>query len=550
MHSAELLELLLTRRNITSEEKDIFLKPSYERGLHDPYLMRDMERAVVRIYEAVEAKEKIVIYCDYDCDGIPAAVIMHDFFKKIGYENFSIYIPDRHDEGYGLHALAVEGFITEGVKLLITIDLGISAVKEVATAEASGMNVIILDHHLPKTDLPRAYAILNPKREGDTYPFKELCGAGIAFKLVQGLITKYGEYWKISRGWEKWLLDMAGLATLSDMVELRGENRVLAYYGLLVLKQSRRPGLMQLFHTLKIDARHLTEDDMTFMISPRLNAASRMDSPMRAFELLSESDVKKAGALATHLGKINDERKVLVAGIMKEAYKHLEKRELKEVIVIGNPSWRVGVLGLVASKISEEYTRPVFAWGREGTNGGSVIKGSCRSDGSASVVALMSATTDMFLEFGGHALSGGFTISEDNIHSLEDSLAEIYKNLPRLAQNENSKYDVALSLADVNPQISRTIETLAPFGIGNEKPVFLFPHVTIKVIKLFGKEKNHLELMLTDGDHTVKAISFFATVSSYDVLLEVGKEVDVIATIENSHFGGRQEVRLRIVDIL
>ncbi|HEY5588590.1 MAG TPA: DHH family phosphoesterase, partial [Candidatus Paceibacterota bacterium] len=196
----ELLDLLLTNRGILPKDKERFLNPSFDEHLHDPYLMKDMEKTCVRIFEAIEAKESILIYSDYDCDGIPAAVIINDFFNKIGYKNFSIYIPDRHDEGYGLHLDAIDKFINDEVKLLITFDLGITAIEEVARAQASGIDVIITDHHLPQIDVPRAYSILNPKQDGCMYPDKMLCGAGIAFKLIQALIIKYGEYWNISKG--------------------------------------------------------------------------------------------------------------------------------------------------------------------------------------------------------------------------------------------------------------------------------------------------------------------------------------------------------------
>src|SRR3989338_4443283 len=383
--STELLNLLLERRGIKSpEEKEKFLNPDYERDIYDPFLILNMERAVERILRGMKNNEHIVIYGDYDCDGIPGSVILHDLFKKIEYENFSVYIPDRHEEGYGLHKEAVEKFKNDGVNLIITVDLGTVNFAEVALAESFGIDVIITDHHLIQENLPRAYAILNPKREG--YPEKMLCGAGVAFKLVQAFIKKYGEYFKIHYGWEKWLLDLAGLATLSDMVPLLGENRTIAYFGMKVLQKNRRPGLQKLFNKLNIDTRYLAEDDITFMVAPRLNAASLMDSPRKAFELLASTDEAEAGALADHLSKINDERKILVALTMKEIKQTLSKREEKSVIVIGNPKWRVGVLGLIASKIAEEYKRPAFVWGMEG---GETIKGSCRSDGSVNLVEMM-----------------------------------------------------------------------------------------------------------------------------------------------------------------
>src|SRR3989344_2828197 len=286
----ELLRTLLEKRSITdSAQAEIFLNPDYERDLHDPFLMKDMERACVRIFEAIDNGEKIMIYADYDCDGIPGAVILNDLFKKIS-ENFSaqggpafgweVYIPQRNSEGYGLNLEAIKPFKEKEVKLIITVDLGITAVEEVAQAEADGMDVIITDHHLPHAILPNAYAILNPKV--DDYPEKMLCGAAVAFKLAQGFIKKYGEYFKIKEGAEKWMLDMAGLATLSDMVPLTGENRALAYFGMKVLRKSPRPGLQKLLAHMNIEQKYLSEDDLGFMVTPRLNAASRMDDPMRA----------------------------------------------------------------------------------------------------------------------------------------------------------------------------------------------------------------------------------------------------------------------------
>lgn len=376
----ELLRALLEKRGIADEAgAEVFLNPSYERDFHDPFLMRDMERACVRLFEAMDANEKIIIYADYDCDGIPGAVILSDLFKKINYTNYEVYIPQRNSEGYGLNLEAIKQFKEKEVKLIITIDLGITAIEEVAQAGVDGIDVIITDHHLPRLEqagrativLPRAFAILNPKV--DDYPEKMLCGAGVMFKFVQGFLKKYGEYFKVQVGWEKWCLDMAGLATLSDMVPLTGENRAIAYYGMKVLRKSPRPGLQKLLSIMKIDQRYLTEDDIGFMLTPRLNAASRMDNPMRAFELLSTVDSVEAGMLASHLSKINDERKNIVKGIMREVNKKFETRELSEVIVVGNPEWRIGVLGLVAGKIMDEYQKPVFVWGKDEND---AIKGS------------------------------------------------------------------------------------------------------------------------------------------------------------------------------
>ncbi|MFA5791950.1 MAG: single-stranded-DNA-specific exonuclease RecJ [Candidatus Paceibacterota bacterium] len=549
----ELLRTLLKKRGIiTLAQAEIFLNPNYERDFHDPFEMRDMERACVRLFKAIEIKEKIIIYADYDCDGIPGAVILSDLFKKIGYKNFEIYIPQRNSEGYGLNLDAIKQFRDAGVKLLITIDLGITAVEEVAQAEVDSIDVIITDHHIPAETLPRAYAILNPKT--DDYREKMLCGAGVVFKFVQAFLKKYGEYFKIKDGAEKWMLDMAGLATLSDMVPLLGENRAIAYFGMKVLRKSRRPGLQKLLAKMKIEQRHLTEDDIGFMVTPRLNAASRMDDPMRAYELLSTDDEVEALILSDHLSQINDERKSLVTGIMREVNKKFEKYKHKEVIVIGNPNWRIGILGLVAGKICDEYKKPVFVWGKDEND---CIKGSCRSDGSVSVVELMTENKESFLDFGGHELAGGFTVHNDHIHFLEEALSLSFNKVKKesIVANQSivsSNYDVRSGLDVVNMKNWREIEKMAPFGLGNPKPVFLFEGVKIKKIKKFGKNGSgeHLEITFSYiHNKKVKAISFFSGLDSFKNTLFEGLSVNLLATFDLSRFRGREELRLRIEDI-
>lgn len=545
----EMLRELLLKRGILHEtQADIFLNPDYERDFHDPFLMRDMERACVRIFEAIEAKEKIVIYADYDCDGIPGAVVLNDLFKLTGYKNYEVYIPQRNSEGYGLNLEAIKNFVKSGVQLLITIDLGITAVEEVAQAEVDGIDVIITDHHIPHAVLPRAYAILNPKV--DDYPEKMLCGAGVAFKLAQGFIKKYGEYFQIKNGVEKWMLDMAGLATLSDMVPLTGENRAIAYFGMKVLKKSPRPGLQKLLSKMNIDQRYLSEDDIGFMVTPRLNAASRMDDPLRAYELLSTNDEKEAGALADHLSKINDERKNIVTQIMREANKKLELREDKEVVVVGKPEWRVGILGLVAGKICDLHKKPVFVWGKDEND---CIKGSCRSDGSVSVVELMTETSESFIEFGGHELAGGFTVHSEKIHFLEEALSQSFHKVKRDKVESEVNYDIKTDLGIVNMKNWKEIEKMSPFGLGNPKPVFIFENVKIEKIKKFGKNGSgeHLEITFTDmHNNKTKAVSFFANQDSFEKTLSEGINANLLATFDLSRFRGREELRLRVIDIV
>ncbi|MFA5841481.1 MAG: single-stranded-DNA-specific exonuclease RecJ [Candidatus Paceibacterota bacterium] len=544
-------KILLYNRGIkTSEAAEKFLNPDYERDVYDPFLILNMDKAVERIIRATETEEKIVIYGDYDCDGIPGSVVLHDFFKKIGYKNFSNYIPHRHKEGYGLNNGAIEKFAKDGVSLIITVDLAIANVEEVAYAENLGINVIVTDHHLPQEKIPQAYAVINSKQAGDTYPDNMLCGAGVAFKLVQALLKKKGKEWEVPEGWEKWLLDMAGLSTIADMVPLVNENRAIAYYGLKVMRKSPRAGFVKLLRKMRVEQSSLTEDDVAFMIAPRINAASRMDIPIEAFRLLSTTDETLADELSDHLHNLNDTRKGLVSSMIKEARKHVEERGIKDVIVIGNPNWKPGVIGLIAGKLVEEYGRPAFVWGREDSEH---IKGSCRSDGTVNLVELMVAVEEgFFLNIGGHEFSGGFSVSHEKIHFLEEELLKAHKKVKKVtALPSGEMIDCALTIDDVTEANYKTIERLAPYGVGNPKPAFLFSGAEIKEVSKFGKEKNHLKLIFENSKGVkISAIGFFMDAGDYKMGVEAGAKINLIATIELSLFMRRPEIRLRIIDIV
>lgn len=538
------LEEIAKERGLTDKDRDEFISPDYGK-LHDPMLLPDMEKARDRIIQSIKENEHIVVFSDYDADGIPGAVVMSDFFKRIGYENVSFYIPHRHDEGFGLNIGAMEECAKRGAKLIVTVDCGIASVAEVDRANALGMDIVITDHHEPGSKLPNAYAVVDPKKKDSKYPFKELCGAGVAYKVVQAILAE--ETFSVKEGLEKWSLDMVGIATLSDMVPLVGENRILAWYGLEVLRKSPRPGLAALFKKLYINQKYLTEDDVAFMITPRINAASRMDSPEDAFKLLSTNDAEEAENLALYLEKINNERKGLVASVVKDAKKHLIMREkMREVIVVGNPDWRPAILGLVANSLVEEYERPVFVWGRDGDG---VIKGSCRSYNGYNLHTLMSAAGNSFIEFGGHAGAGGFSVTSENIHTLEEDLSEkIATILHEENADEMKSSAIEIEIKDINEALWKTVSLFAPFGTDNPKPVFEIKG-DIKSSKQFGKEGNHMEIELTNGMRSVKAVSFFSAPENYKVSLAPGTPVTLLAHLEKSYFRNRPELRLRVVDI-
>lgn len=548
----ELLQELLFHRGIEKvEDAEAFLNPNYDLHIHDPYLMKDMERAVDRVLLAIKNNEHVVIYTDYDADGIPAAVVIYDFFKKIGFTNFENYFPHRYEEGYGLNIKAVESFKETNTKLIITADCGTSDVEPVKRANELGMDVIITDHHLSQTTIPAAYAILNPKQPECGYPYNMLCGSGVIFKLIQGILKKNS--FGMKEGMEKWFLDMVGLATMADMVPLKGENRVFAYYGLTVLRKSPRLGLSKLLQKVKVNQRTLSEDDIGFMIVPRINAASRMGLPIEAFYLLTASDETRADQLSTYLNKINDERKGVAAAITKEVKKIIGERvasgELKKVIVIGNPNWKPPLLGPVTNSLMETYHVPVFMWGRVD---GDVIKGSCRSDGTISVLELMQGLPEGLLAgFGGHRASGGFSIMPDKIHFLEEELLKAYEKISLGVPKVKTVYvDKKLSLDDVHWKTYNVIEKLAPFGEGNQKPLFLFENVEVEAAEPFGKEKNHFKIMLRKSNGSlISAIGFFMGADQFSNKPEKGKKINLIANMEKSMFRNYPELRLRIVDI-
>jgi len=538
-------QLLYNRGIKTKKEAERFLNPDFENHLHNPFLLPDMKKAVDRILKAIKYDEKITIWSDYDADGIPGGALLHDFLKLIGFNNFENYIPNRRIEGYGLNSEGIKEIASQKTKLLITIDCGIRDNQYVEEANKLGMEVIITDHHEPSDELPKAFAIVNPKRKDSKYPEQILCGTGVVWKIIEGILQTKRDLLK--EGQEKWLLDLVGLATLSDMVPLRGENRVLAYFGLCVMRKGRRPGFSKLLSILRINKKNLTEDDTTFMITPRINAASRMGLPLDAFKLLTANNEEEAEIYAKHLDNINKDRKVAVTNIVKEAKKKVKEKfenlRAKSVIVLGDPNWRPALLGLVANSIVKEYNLPVFLWGREGEG---VIKGSCRSEGVTDLVALMERVDGAFTSFGGHKMSGGFEVNFEKIHTLEEVLVEACSDV--VQKEEEIQVDAELNLKDLSEKLVFEIMSLAPFGVGNEKPIFIFRDVIPEKINRFGKAKEHLSINLNNGQNNMKAISFFASPDQFGDSLKEGIKTNLVANVEKSFYNGSSEIRLRIVD--
>jgi single-stranded-DNA-specific exonuclease len=552
----QLFEQLLEQRGWSDpDQRELFLNPRYEE-VSQPFLLSDMETAVERIMKALSQEEKIAVYTDYDVDGISSAIIFRDFLEIIGYENFVIYIPHRHDEGYGFHVEAVEKLAEEGTQLIITADVGITAIDAGDKAHELGVNLIITDHHEPLEKIPKALAIINPKI--GEYPDRMLCGAAVAWQVVRALLSRLRDQdannnlelgdWFTGvphEGWEKWLVDLVGMATISDMVPLLHENRILAHYGLLVLRKSPRVGIQQLLAKARVQQKNMTEEDVGFTIGPKVNVASRLATPQLAYELLSAREIKTATTCTEELFKLNDRRKVLVSTAMRSVNATLERRSSRGVIVIGQPEWNPGILSLIASRIVDTHGRPAFVWS---TRSDGSIKGSCRSDGSCSVLDLLGAVPEGILShYGGHAEAAGFATDKSGIHVLETHLLEAYEHHRHPKSSSEKEFDFELSLSDVTWAHWHSLKRLAPFGMANPKPVFLFAKAKIVDVRIFGKTREHVEVFVTDETRTdpVPIIAFF--VDNPESKFKVGQSMDLLASFDVSWFRGRPELRLMFV---
>lgn len=555
MEISELVRTLLAQRGLTETSAiQAFLNPDYEAHTHSPFLLEGMDKAVARVLSAITRGERIAVYADFDCDGIPGAALLSDFFAKIQYGNVEIYIPHRDREGYGFHEEAIKGLAERSVALVITVDVGTTAREAVSYAKKLGVDVIVTDHHEILGELPDAVAVLNPKI--GEYPFRDLCGAAVAFKLVQAMLSEgkrlsLQAFSKVPMGWEKWLLDLVGIATIADMVPLVGENRVLAHFGLAVLRKSPRPGIRALCHRLRLRQSELAEDDVGFSFAPRINAASRMDNPDLALQLLTARDPGEAEHLAGVLDQLNTSRKGIVGGVVREAKKRVRERfnADEKVVVLGDTEWKPSLLGLAANSIVEERGGIVCLWGRDAKGN---LKGSCRSDGSISVVELFASAGGAFLEFGGHNAAGGFSVSHEKVHTLHEDLALAAKELWKETENQGeiSDSDARASLSEVTPLLFKEISSLAPFGIGNMKPVFRISGATISSVRKFGRANNHIEVLLSCARTgvTARAFDFFKTADSFTRAPEAGRNIDLLATVEKDSYRGG--LALRIVDII
>ena len=532
--------LLYARGITTQEEAESFFKKEWVTT--NPHHYKNIKKAVERLLDAVEAKETIGIFSDYDCDGIPAAAALYTTLHALGHNNIVYCVPDRNSEGFGLNERGIKKMIDGNASVVCVLDCGTANTKEIAVMEEGGVHTIIMDHHLAEEAPPEPYAMINPIVENIQQPHP--CAAGVTYIVIQALIQaaqKREHIQGLPIGWEKWQLDIVGLATLSDMVPLRGINRRLVEYGLQVFRKSPRPGIQALCSVLRLNQQKATHSDLSFSVIPRINAASRMGEAETAFRLLTTNNITEAMTLAETLTRLNDKRKTAVATMVRTAQKQAEnKNKEKAVWVFGSREWRPSLVGLVAHKLADTHKKTVFVWGQGGTDEKTVIKGSCRSE-KHDVFSLMKNTPDVFAEAGGHKQAGGFTLMDGAEVALEDALNTAISDQK---EEEQAVYvDSECTISELKG-VDALYEQFAPFGMGNEAIRIAIPQCTIHKRSVFGKKGNHVRYTLTDGTGYIDGVAFF---------VEENKETNaepnqtlraIIGQIEMDSFRNKSHIRI------
>lgn len=539
---------LLYNRDLKDKNAIVnFLNPDYKTGLYDPFLIQDMEKAVDRIFKAIRKKEKIVIYGDYDADGITSTALLCKTLKFLGAENLETYIPHRQKEGYGLHKKNVRRFKKQKTHLIITVDCGITNVQQVAEAKKLNMDVIITDHHEVPPKLPSAYAILNVKRKDDHYPFKGLAGVGVAFKLAQALLNKTADKPPLVReAFEKWLLDLVAIGTIADLAPLLDENRALVKYGLIILNQSKRWGLKKLYEQagLKPKLAPLNTYNIGYQIAPRLNAAGRMKHANAAYNLLFTESELEAEKLASELETTNRSRQKLTAEILEQAKEQIGDMEEKMILLASHPAWSSGIAGLVAGKICDEYSKPTLIIER----GERESTGSARSIESFNITKALAECEEFLIRYGGHKTAAGFTLKTAKISLF-------YQKLEKLARQEIGEelkptllIEAELSLPEINERIFEQIEKFQPFGEANPVPRFSAGKISVVEIRSVGAQQQHLKLKLkSQNNRYFEAIGF--GLGEWLPKLLPGDTIDLVYEILVNEWNGQRKLELKIVDL-
>ncbi len=540
-----LAELLVKRGVETFEQSRAFFRPSLD-NLHDPFLMKDMDIAVERLHKAITDKEKILVYGDYDVDGTTAVALVYSFIQRFT-DNVDFYIPDRYDEGYGVSYKGIDWAADGGVRLIITLDCGIKAIDKVEYAREKGIVVFICDHHLPEESLPEAVAVLDPKREDCNYPFDDLSGCGVGFKLVQAYAQKYNEPFESLIP----LLDLLVVSISSDLVTMVGENRVLAHFGLKQLNENPCKGLLAMINLSNLEPGHISIDDIVFKIGPRINAAGRMESGRLAVELLKATDSETAMLIGEKINANNNERKNIDREITQEALEMVQNGKClayENATIVYNPKWSKGVVGIVASRLVEAYYKPTVVL----TKSNGFVTGSARSVAGFDLYEAIDSCADLLENFGGHVYAAGLTLKEEN-------LPEFSRRMDAFVAGKASSemlvpvidVDAKLDFSQITPKFFRILKQFQPFGPGNNNPIFMTENVyDAGSGRKVGAGGVHVKLDLIQESqpyHQIPAIAFNMA-EFYDYIRE-GNPFDVCYAIVENYYRGNSSIQLRIRDM-
>jgi len=545
--NSKVSQLLFSRGMTSEKEISQFIMPNYQTDSPSPFAFRDMKKVVERIKLARDRKEQVVIFGDYDADGITSSAILKETFDCLGMESF-VYIPNKHKEGYGISSDAIDIFKEKNATLIITVDCGITSIAEVDKANTLGMDVIITDHHHVPENLPNAFSIINPHQEGCGYPFKDLAGVGVAFKVVQALFEKLmPEKIQLS----KWMLDLVAIGTIADCVPLVGENRLFVKYGLMVLSKTRRVGLLELFTVGRIVINENEIPDtkkVSFYIAPRINAAGRINHASLAYNLVVEKDVVKARDLALELEANNTERQKITEKIVDEVKVLAENsfKDKKFIFAIGE-HFSIGVVGLVAGKIAQKYNKPVAIFQKtEGTS-----KGSFRSIPQINIIETIGECQELLVKYGGHSQAAGVSVDNENLDKFHEKMNTlINEKLEGVDLSEEFKIDGELETDEIDFDLVEDLEKLKPFGQGNDEPIFVIRDLIVREKRDIGTGNKHIKLFLSPADGSPKifeAISF----NGYEKYLSVlqNDHIDIACNIQKDEWNGNKKIQLTVVDI-
>jgi single-stranded-DNA-specific exonuclease len=536
-----LFDRIIAARGFDSKSKASFLLPDYSLN-YNPFLLPDMDKAVDRLVIARKKQQQITIYGDYDIDGLTSTAVLMDAFAGFGFKKVDVFVPNRFTDGYGITDEAIDKIAAGGTKLIVTVDCGSLNKKEIIKANELGVDVIVTDHHNVAETQPPAAAVVNPKRADSKYPFVDLAGVGVAFKLVQALQTKLDG---IPKGQEKWLLDLVALGTVCDVVPLLDENRIFVYWGLKVLSKVKRPGLKALMLVAGINPNVINARALGFGLGPRMNAAGRLETARQALDLLTTHDSIDALEKAQQLDELNKSRRIEQSKIIKEAVVQAEKYINDLVLVVSGPGWNHGIIGIVAAKLLEKYKRPTFVLEEMGDES----KGSARSFGDFNVVDAVRYCDDIITKGGGHSFAAGITLPTKNIDGFRKRINKFYESQKLVNQDLLllPKADADAELNELTEELVVLISQLEPFGVGNPQPILKSNDLTVTNVRKMGSSNQHVKLELSDenGDK----MQFLAFGAPEHFFVEIGTKLSIWYHVDVNEWQGNKSVEGKILHL-